>query len=92
MTDVFEEPLKLATEGGLLTEEEARTLFRVVVAETPEELFDYVARVVTWARQLRSKLAILDVILMLGKDKAVEVTWNDGDIALRLTCEVVIEE
>jgi hypothetical protein len=67
------ELLGIITEGGAFTESEARRLVRSVRAATPEELPGNIEKVVVWARAVRAKQAVLDVILQLAEHDGVIV-------------------
>jgi len=72
----------------LFTKDEALALLRSISADTPEELPDNLDKVIRWARTTRSRVAVLDVILTLGRAGAIDVrpAPND-DISLKLTLD-----
>lgn len=77
--------IAIVTADDLFSEAEARALLRSVSADRPEDLPNNLDRVVSWARNLRSELAILDVVLKLGEHGAIDVRpAPDKGIMLRL--------
>ena len=83
------ELLGIVTADDLFTEDEARALLRSVTAKNPDDLPDNIGKVVTWARNVRSKVAVLDVILKLGAHEGIDVRpAAGGDIQMRLNPEM----
>jgi hypothetical protein len=70
--------------NDLFNKDEAMALTKSIRSETPDGLPDAFDGIVTWARKVRSQQAILDTILQLGKEGLVGVSFQDGEVALRL--------
>ena len=88
---LIRELLAAIMEGDLFTEKEAKALIRSVTAPSPEAIPDMLERVILWARDIRARQALLDVILTM--DGNVQVTMEEGEEgpSMRLHPDLEIE-
>ena len=87
--NLIEDLLGACTADDLFTREEARSLLRAVRAEAPEQLQDNIEKVVAWARAVRFRQTLLDLVLRLGAVDAIGVRPGaDGDVEVALEANV----
>ena len=98
MTEIFEDNQALIREllaaimqGDLFTENEAHALMRSVTAPSPEAIPDMLERVIVWARRIRTKQAILDVILKMDGNVLVTMDEGEEEPSLRLHPDLDVE-
>lgn len=86
MSDFLATLLAATMAEDLFSEPEAKALLRSIRATTPDEMPAATMSVVAWAQGIRRQQAMLDVIITLGADGAVEVRPSpDGTIEMQLT-------
>jgi hypothetical protein len=89
MNPIIKDLIKCLTADDLFTEQEAVLLLRSVKADRKDDLPGNIEKVIRWARETRSRQAVLDVILTMAKGDAIAIqpTPDGKDLQVGLTLD-----
>lgn len=81
------EMIAALTDGDLFTDREARLLLKSIQSETREGMPDQVERIILWARDVRGKQQVLELIFTLAEQGIIAVSHDGTDVCMRLTLD-----
>lgn len=89
--DFREEIIDATMCNGLFTRAESVALLRSIRGDAPDQLRENIEMVVEWCLKAKQKAILLESIMNLSEFGLIEITWSDGEPALRLRPDLDIK-